>query len=182
MASVLKQQAGSIEENLRAQLDHIAEADRRELVSLWTEHVGQQLPVGLSTNLVRRAVAHHLQQKVLGGLKAVDVRALGRFADARRTDSKTEYHHLSREQGGALPSSRKATAQSAASAAQAAVPLVRTALRPGTRLVRDWQGTSHVVDVTATGFRWNGGTYDSLSAVALAITGARWSGPRFFRL
>jgi hypothetical protein len=49
-------------------------------------------------------------------------------------------------------------------------------------LVREWNGVSHVVDVTADGVRWRGEQYRSLSAVARAITGAHWSGPRFFGL
>jgi len=52
----------------------------------------------------------------------------------------------------------------------------------GTRFVREWQGRTHVVEKTDTGFRWNGQTYRSLSAIARMITGARWSGPRFFGL
>jgi len=52
----------------------------------------------------------------------------------------------------------------------------------GGRLLREWNGVTHVVEVTDRGFRWNGETYPSLSAVARAITGARWSGPRFFGL
>jgi len=55
-------------------------------------------------------------------------------------------------------------------------------LRPGARLVREWNGVSHVVEVTEGGFIWNGCRHRSLSAVARAITGARWSGPRFFGL
>ncbi len=55
-------------------------------------------------------------------------------------------------------------------------------LRPGTRLIREWKGASHVVEVTEAGFVWNGCSHRSLSAVARAITGARWSGPRFFGL
>ena len=55
-------------------------------------------------------------------------------------------------------------------------------LELGARLVRDWNGTSHVIDVSEGGFIWNGDQYRSLSAVAYAITGARWSGPRFFGL
>ncbi|MEM6422200.1 MAG: DUF2924 domain-containing protein, partial [Pseudomonadota bacterium] len=55
-------------------------------------------------------------------------------------------------------------------------------LKPGGRLVREWNGVSHVVDVTADGLIWRGERYRSLSAIALAITGARWSGPRFFGL
>jgi Protein of unknown function (DUF2924) len=55
-------------------------------------------------------------------------------------------------------------------------------LRPGARLVRDWNGSTHIIDVIEDGYLWNGGRYRSLSAIARAITGARWSGPRFFGL
>ena len=57
-----------------------------------------------------------------------------------------------------------------------------TALRPGGRLLRDWNGVTHVVDVTDTGFVWRSETWRSLSAIAREITGAHWSGPRFFGL
>ncbi|WP_431300271.1 DUF2924 domain-containing protein [Tabrizicola sp. BL-A-41-H6] len=53
---------------------------------------------------------------------------------------------------------------------------------PGGRLLREWNGVTHVVEVTAKGYRWNGADHRSLSAIARAITGARWSGPRFFGL
>ena len=55
-------------------------------------------------------------------------------------------------------------------------------LRPGARLIRDWNGSTHTVDVVEDGYIWNGARYRSLSAIARAITGARWSGPRFFGL
>jgi hypothetical protein len=55
-------------------------------------------------------------------------------------------------------------------------------LQPGARLVREWNGVSHVVEVIENGFVWNGCRHRSLSAIARAITGARWSGPRFFGL
>lgn len=50
----------------------------------------------------------------------------------------------------------------------------------GTRLVREWNGHEHVVDVMTDGYLWNGKRWRSLSAVAKEITGAKWSGPRFF--
>jgi len=53
-------------------------------------------------------------------------------------------------------------------------------LAPGTRLIREWNGKPHVVDVADGQFIWNGTRYRSLSAIARAITGAHWSGPRFF--
>ena len=55
-------------------------------------------------------------------------------------------------------------------------------LKPGGRLLREWNGVTHVVEVTEEGYRWNKQTHRSLSSVARAITGARWSGPRFFGL
>lgn len=62
------------------------------------------------------------------------------------------------------------------------------ALKPGGRLIREWNGVTHavdvvdVVDVVEGGFIWDGQRHSSLSAIARAITGARWSGPRFFGL
>ena len=53
-------------------------------------------------------------------------------------------------------------------------------LKAGVRLIREWHGVTHVVEVTEDGFLWNGERHRSLSAIARAITGARWSGPRFF--
>ena len=55
-------------------------------------------------------------------------------------------------------------------------------LQSGARLLREWNGTTHVVDVLPEGFLWNGSQQRSLSAIARAITGARWSGPRVFGL
>lgn len=55
-----------------------------------------------------------------------------------------------------------------------------SSVREGVRFVRDWNGIRHVVDVTEDGYLWNGKAWRSLSAIAREITGARWSGPRFF--
>ena len=58
----------------------------------------------------------------------------------------------------------------------------RRRLKPGTVLLRDYQGQRHTVTVAPDGFDWQGTTYASLSAIARAITGTAWSGPRFFAL
>ena len=58
----------------------------------------------------------------------------------------------------------------------------RIRIKPGTRLLREWHGTTHEVLVTDQGFVWDGATYRSLSAIAFAITGAKWNGHRFFGL
>ena len=55
--------------------------------------------------------------------------------------------------------------------------------RLGMRLVREWQGRVHVVTVGEDQVvRWEERPYRSLSEVARAITGTRWSGPAFFGL
>lgn len=55
-------------------------------------------------------------------------------------------------------------------------------LGPGTKLTREWQGQTEEVIVEKNSFRWRGDCYPSLSAVALAMTGARANGPKFFGL
>lgn len=53
-------------------------------------------------------------------------------------------------------------------------------LRPGARLVREWNGIAHTVDVVDGGFRYQDRIYVSLTAIAEEITSVHWSGPRFF--
>ena len=55
-------------------------------------------------------------------------------------------------------------------------------LKTGTTLVRQWRGHSHAVLVRNDGFEYEGQPYRSLSVIAKRITGAHWSGPRFFGL
>jgi hypothetical protein len=52
----------------------------------------------------------------------------------------------------------------------------------GTLLIREYQGVEHVVSVLTDGFAWQGRPYQSLSAIARAITGTRWNGWAFFGL
>jgi Protein of unknown function (DUF2924) len=61
-------------------------------------------------------------------------------------------------------------------------PAAPISLKPGTRLVREWRGVTHTALIHADGIEWRGQRYRSLSVVARKITGARWSGPRFFGL
>jgi Protein of unknown function (DUF2924) len=55
-------------------------------------------------------------------------------------------------------------------------------LRTGTRLLRQWHGQTHTVLVREDGFEYDGQYFPSLTAIAEKITGAHWSGPRFFCL
>ncbi|MGB3689639.1 MAG: DUF2924 domain-containing protein [Jannaschia helgolandensis] len=54
--------------------------------------------------------------------------------------------------------------------------------KPGSHLIREWNGRTYQVEVTGEGYVMDGKTYRSLSAIARRITGAQWSGPRFFGL
>jgi hypothetical protein len=58
----------------------------------------------------------------------------------------------------------------------------RLQLKPGTRLMREWQGRTYEVVVLDDGFFWQGTRCNSLSAIARKITGTAWSGPLFFGL
>ena len=83
-----------------------------------------------------------------------------------------------RKHGGLSAQTRKQLAL-----AEAATPKrVSRTLKPGGRLLREWNGVTHVIDVVEDGFLWQGKRHRSLSAIARAITGAHWSGPRFFGL
>ena len=63
-----------------------------------------------------------------------------------------------------------------------AMPQASRQLRPGSQLVRSWNGRTVAVDVTESGYRYDDRDWTSLSAIARAVTGAHWSGPRFFGL
>jgi hypothetical protein len=61
-------------------------------------------------------------------------------------------------------------------------PTPSLTLKPGARLVREWRGRTHTIAVTEDGFEYAGTSYPSLTKIAKKITGAHWSGPRFFGL
>jgi len=61
-------------------------------------------------------------------------------------------------------------------------PAPGLSLKPGARLVREWHSRTHTVTVTEDGFEYAGTSYPSLTKIAKKITGAHWSGPRFFGL
>lgn len=61
-------------------------------------------------------------------------------------------------------------------------PTPGLSLKPGARLMREWHGRTHTVTVTEDGFEYAGTLYPSLTKIAKEVTGAHWSGPRFFGL
>ena len=54
--------------------------------------------------------------------------------------------------------------------------------QPGAKLIREWQGRTYAVTIMEKGFEFDARWYRSLSEIAREITGAHWSGPRFFGL
>ena len=65
---------------------------------------------------------------------------------------------------------------------QSIAPPSESRIKPGSRLVREWHGRTHTVEVTDSGFDYEGKPYRSLTKIAFEITGTQWSGPRFFGL
>jgi hypothetical protein len=114
---------------------------------------GSKAPDHLSRHLLFRMIAYRLQAERLGDLDRDTQRFLHRAAAGNR-------------KGDGLPEPGHR----------------RHGFQPGTALVREWDGRSQRVIVLDEGFAWNGTTYRSLTEVAFAITGTRWSGPRFFGL
>lgn len=88
-----------------------------------------------------------------------------------------------RAHGGLRKSSLKAMSEfEQAGNSYAILAAAETKLRAGTRLLRQWRGEAHEVMVMERGYAYRGRSYTSLSEIARYITGAHWSGPRFFGL
>ena len=60
------------------------------------------------------------------------------------------------------------------------VPVPRVTIRPGTRLIREWNGKTIAVTAAEQGFEYDGRQFSSLTQIASEVTGTHWSGPRFF--
>jgi hypothetical protein len=150
---------------LADQLATIPSLTVSELVERWRE-LGLGEPPRLLLPLLQRLLAQLLQEQVYGGLSATAVRQLEAAASAAATDTAK----------GALAGSSTASQQLWRSPS----PSRQVTLKAGTRLVREWNGRTISVEVVDDHFVWNDATYRSLSEIARAVTGARWSGPRFF--
>jgi hypothetical protein len=88
-----------------------------------------------------------------------------------------------RTEGSASPALRRRLQSLAAASRKAGVPLDPGIVpKIGTILVRQWRGHAHAVLVREGGFEYEGEHYRSLTVIAERITGAHWSGPRFFGL
>ncbi|MGB7655848.1 MAG: DUF2924 domain-containing protein [Novosphingobium sp.] len=91
------------------------------------------------------------------------------------------YERQERKFGG-LPVVLRKQLESAATNTIVAMPEPPLKLKPGSRLMREWNGTKYSVLVTANGFDFAGRAWSSLTMIAQQITGSHQSGPRFFGL
>ncbi len=152
-------------DKLRREVEALDDLTREELVERWRKAHGCLPPKGVGRNLLLHSAAWHLQEKRLGGLSGDAKIALRRLMKAGPVS-----------RGDSLPLRQPGTW------APKPIRHLRGRLAPGVRLVREWNGRLNVVEVTQAGFLHDGKTFASLTAVARRITGAHWSGPRFFGL
>ena len=154
---------------LEAELAELERLCLEDLRLRWRNHWGRLAPAHLSRNLLFRLMAYRLQAEAFGDLDRETIRILDRLAKAAADKSASDRSSSASSDGGASAATPPVR--------QTSDPLI---LKPGALLVREWQGRLEHVMVVRDGFAWNGATYSSLSAVALAITGTKWSGHRFF--
>lgn len=146
-------------------LDSIRIADlqglgRDAIHDLWRRLHRKPPPKGLTGDLLVRALAYRIQIGRHGGLSRGVQQRLATAARQAMQERARAGQEDGDDRGGGLAASRT--------------------LRPGTRLVREWQGEVHEVIALADGFLWNGASYRSLSVIARAITGTSWNGWIFF--
>jgi hypothetical protein len=123
--------------------------DRGVLIEKWRTLYGTEPPSGIGKNFLIHAIAHRMQEEVLGGPRPASRRFLEKAAE----------DNVPRQQD-----------------------MLPISIKSGTRLLREWHGVTYEVIVMEDGVQCNGKRYRSLSEVARAITGTRWSGPLFFGL
>jgi len=138
------------------EIAHLRGLDLKGLRARWQSMFQRLAPAHLTRHLLFAVIAYRVQADRFGDLDHQTKQVLDRTVA---------------KEAGAITSTRLASFDQK-----------RTELTPGTVLVREWDRRSQRVMVMADGFAWNGRTYDSLSKVALAITGTKWNGPRFFGL
>lgn len=138
------------------EISRLRNLDLKALRKSWQAIVGRSAPTHLPGHLLFAMLAYRLQTDAFGDLDA------------------------------GLAQTLKAAVASTSSAAitklTERIDRRNQELLPGAILTREWNGRDHRVMVVTDGFAFEGKTYDSLSKVALAITGTKWNGPRFFGL
>ena len=140
---------------LEDEIARLRDLDLPTLRARWRTVFRRKAPEPLPRHLLFRILAYRLQAERLGDLDKETVRLLDRIASGNLGNGHSSVLGKQSRFG---------------------------RLQPGSMLVREWDGARQRVVILDRGFAWNGKTYPSLSAVAFAMTGTRWSGPRFFGL
>jgi hypothetical protein len=139
--------------NIDVEIARLRDLDVKSLRAQWHNVLGRPAPPHLPRHLLFRILAYRLQADRFGDLDPESKRLLdGADSPEKAGENARTLADRQRE------------------------------LKPGTVLVREWNGRMHRVSVLADGFTHDGKTYSSLSKIALAITCTRWNGPRFFGL
>lgn len=152
--------------NIETEVAALGDLSREELTARWEKIYRCAPPKGVRRELLIRAAAWHLQAKRLGGFSTETRRML------RSAIDRVEKEFCDRDKQPSV----------VADDIKVATASKRKQVSPGARLVRDWNGKTHIVDVVEAGFVFEAKVYPSLSSIARKITGAHWSGPRFFGL
>lgn len=139
-------------QDLPARLAALAGADIRDLKNEWRSLFDTE-PPPYNRRFLESRLAYRIQELAYGGLKAELVKHLEALGE--QIDGKNMILRRVRQEQRPVP---------------------------GTRLLREYHGVEHIATVTRDGFEYQGRPYQSLSAVARAITGTRWNGWAFFGL
>ena len=139
-------------QDVPARLAALPQANIHDLKEQWRSLFGTE-PPPYNRRFLERRIAYRIQELAYGGLKPETIARLEALGE--------------QIDGGNITLRR-----------------IRQDQRPiaGTRLLREYQGVEHVVTVTRDGYEYQGRPYQSLSAIARAITGTRWNGWMFFGL
>lgn len=145
-------------------MENIDLLSREECIDRWTGLHGKRPPKYTSMHFMKQALVYEAQVKKFGGHSVAVKRELKLVV---------------------APAAKSVLTNDAAKADRtnsADLGTSTLSLRAGMHLVREWKGRTYQVEVLEKGFQLDGKTYRSLSAIARKITGAHWSGPRFFGL
>jgi hypothetical protein len=143
-----------VSKRLEVEIAALPKMNLAQLQAKWRRDLKQAPPPHIRKQLLVPLLAYKLQEQAYGGLKPEVKRRLRELAASFTRDPKRAAARLA--------DSRQ--------------------IKPGTRLIRQWEGQTHQVTVCEAGFEYNGEQYKSLSVIARLITGTRWSGPLFFGL
>jgi hypothetical protein len=144
---------GAISRSVLAQLAALKDAPAPALKAKWRE-LFETEPPPYNRRFLESGLAYRIQELAYGGLKPATV---ARLKELGRQFDKRDGRSIRKRTGGDRPIA-------------------------GTRLIREYQGVEHCVTVRRDDFEYQGRPYQSLSAIARAITGTRWNGLVFFGL